>query len=898
MDRFLTPMGGKKTSADNSRRDDVAATSTAAEASSENGSSRASESTTTRQGGATAGGPAREAGPQPAAKKHKPMALKQLRGKEPSGRKPAGLSPALKEQLLARPLSKKRQLDSSLVGGQSNHLDRRRLHRFPDENRAPSASSSSSAAERQQLTSKPNTVTEKIRLKRRLAAAAATAAERAGWYDMPSGRQDRRSGGAPAAAAAVQVTPMTTAPPPSPPEVSGAPPPAGDTGKAGGAAAAAVAAAASETSVAAAAATAATAAATAAAAARVSAEAATPRARARAAAGSTPGATARATAATTRVPEAVTARRARATPRDTRPSRNASERAREPAAAVAPLRAGRMEEFFPRKVMYRSANTLPVRREPSSSSYVPTGVARRNARPLEGRRYARSRSRDDSSDLESGGESDCEGRGSRGPGDDHRREGGEEGGLRESDGTSGRGSGGGARAGATAGDGGGREPPALTAVSTPTAFAEEADAAAKPVARTEMAARAARAAERRAASAASATASSDAGVGHQATTAAGVGSWGAAQSGIALSDTAFLSSATQFGAAAASGGAAAAAGGLIPEAMAVGEETDTAVAAAAGGVAASAEDAPTNPSAVADEGVDGTEGLPPAGRPTAAAAATAVAEEVREASGTAAGAPAQVGPWPCRRRRGAPSLFLSQRQRTGGLRCRGVGIGDAGRDTFRRQALSTVLGSGLRTQRLRMGCVSNSGTASGVVRGHPASQGLHGRIAGGVSCMEFDSVGWQLAVGGENVTVYDFDRYLPENQQVKRTLESGVRAYLQPTDGIQTKRTVSCVRWNPANGDQLAVSYLNFDEVEVYDLTRIHPDRLATPVLTLLPGSGSAAVTAAPHPQSTGGGAFGIAGGGGASFGRFRGGGVSSSSSSSSLSGKFRGVGHVSLEFV
>lgn len=189
--------------------------------------------------------------------------------------------------------------------------------------------------------------------------------------------------------------------------------------------------------------------------------------------------------------------------------------------------------------------------------------------------------------------------------------------------------------------------------------------------------------------------------------------------------------------------------------MAVGEDTET-IAAAADGVAASAENAPTTPSALADEGVEGTEGLPPARRPTAAAAA---AEEEQEASAAAA---ARVGPWPCRRRRGAPSLFLSQRQRTGGLRCRNVGVGDAGRDTFRRQALSTVFGSGLRTQRLRMGCVSNSGTGSGVVRGHPASQGLQGRIAGGVSCMEFDSVGWQLAVGGENVTVYDFDRYLPE----------------------------------------------------------------------------------------------------------------------------------------
>lgn len=123
---------------------------------------------------------------------------------------------------------------------------------------------------------------------------------------------------------------------------------------------------------------------------------------------------------------------------------------------------------------------------------------------------------------------------------------------------------------------------------------------------------------------------------------------------------------------------------------------------------------------------------------------------------------APLSPWPCRRRRGAASLFLSQRQRTGGLRWRGVGVGEAGKGTFRRQALSTVLANGLRTQRLRLGCTSNSRTGAGVARGHPQSQGVQGRVAGGVSCMEFDSVGWQLAVGGENVTVYDFDRYLPE----------------------------------------------------------------------------------------------------------------------------------------
>lgn len=168
------------------------------------------------------------------------------------------------------------------------------------------------------------------------------------------------------------------------------------------------------------------------------------------------------------------------------------------------------------------------------------------------------------------------------------------------------------------------------------------------------------------------------------------------------------------------------------------------------------------------------------GTTSPAAAAGTVAANPSEGTSQSAGAPAAVAAaaddddaaaaspaaastvWPCRRRRGSPSLFLAQRQSTGGLRCRGVGVGEGGRDTFRRHALSMAFASGLRTQRLRMGRTSNSRTAAGVARGHPESQGVHGRVAGGVSCMEFDSVGWQLAVAGENVTVYDFDRYLPE----------------------------------------------------------------------------------------------------------------------------------------
>lgn len=73
----------------------------------------------------------------------------------------------------------------------------------------------------------------------------------------------------------------------------------------------------------------------------------------------------------------------------------------------------------------------------------------------------------------------------------------------------------------------------------------------------------------------------------------------------------------------------------------------------------------------------------------------------------------------------------------------------------------------------------------------------------------------------------------------------------------------------------------------------IIPGNVATPVLTLLPSTGSAAVAVAPASRS--------GGGGGGAFGRVRVGGGGSSAwagGTSSLSGKFRGLGHLTLEFV
>lgn len=78
----------------------------------------------------------------------------------------------------------------------------------------------------------------------------------------------------------------------------------------------------------------------------------------------------------------------------------------------------------------------------------------------------------------------------------------------------------------------------------------------------------------------------------------------------------------------------------------------------------------------------------------------------------------------------------------------------------------------------------------------------------------------------------------------------------------------------------------------------IVPGNVITPVLTLLPSAGSAAVAVAPASRSDGGGAFGrvrVDGGGGGSGG---GGSSARVGGASSLSGKFRGLGHLTLEFV
>lgn len=121
-------------------------------------------------------------------------------------------------------------------------------------------------------------------------------------------------------------------------------------------------------------------------------------------------------------------------------------------------------------------------------------------------------------------------------------------------------------------------------------------------------------------------------------------------------------------------------------------------------------------------------------------------------------------PSPCLRQGGMSSLLLTQRRATGGrIGGGGGGVGDAGRDAFRRRALAAMFQKGLNTMRLRMGRVAGSRVGAGIVRGTPEGQDGARRITGGVSCLTFDSMGALLAVGGvENITVYDFDEYVPQ----------------------------------------------------------------------------------------------------------------------------------------
>ena len=85
---------------------------------------------------------------------------------------------------------------------------------------------------------------------------------------------------------------------------------------------------------------------------------------------------------------------------------------------------------------------------------------------------------------------------------------------------------------------------------------------------------------------------------------------------------------------------------------------------------------------------------------------------------------------------------------------------------------------------------------------------------------------------------------------------------------------------------QLAVSFLHYDEIDVFDLRTVLPGKDAMPVLSLVPGS--TAPTAASGGGSSGRGRSGP----------FRENSVGMSTATSRSTGRNRGLGHLSLEFV
>lgn len=85
---------------------------------------------------------------------------------------------------------------------------------------------------------------------------------------------------------------------------------------------------------------------------------------------------------------------------------------------------------------------------------------------------------------------------------------------------------------------------------------------------------------------------------------------------------------------------------------------------------------------------------------------------------------------------------------------------------------------------------------------------------------------------------------------------------------------------------QLAISFLNYDEIEVFDLEGVLPNREAIPVITLAPGSGPIRRTGSSdwQPYSRG-------------FRSSRGH-VGSTVGVSGVNGGVRGLGHLAFEFV
>lgn len=126
---------------------------------------------------------------------------------------------------------------------------------------------------------------------------------------------------------------------------------------------------------------------------------------------------------------------------------------------------------------------------------------------------------------------------------------------------------------------------------------------------------------------------------------------------------------------------------------------------------------------------------------------------------------------------------------------------------------------------------------SGVAFGIPVGgvDMLEGRRA--ITIMQLDSMGLMLATASldGSISIFDLDEYWFHSRHGRRSVgeenvdpgEDDARhplnapgGYVQPVRRYETKRAVSCLRWNPKNEGELAVGFSHVPEVLLYDLER------------------------------------------------------------------------------
>ena len=114
--------------------------------------------------------------------------------------------------------------------------------------------------------------------------------------------------------------------------------------------------------------------------------------------------------------------------------------------------------------------------------------------------------------------------------------------------------------------------------------------------------------------------------------------------------------------------------------------------------------------------------------------------------------------------------------------------------------------------------------------GQSETVALGGRCVGGAAALEFDQQGVLLASADNRgiVSIYCFDECSAADIAVRRNVcreqsQAAPNAGIRPVRPImafstRSKCTISCVKWNPHNEDQLAISFLTDGRVRIYDL--------------------------------------------------------------------------------